>query len=125
MMFDTDVLIWYFRGNEHARRSFHDADEVTVSSITVMELFQGAKSKNELSAINRFLRLNSIRTFLLNEAVTLSAMDFVQTYTLSHGVQLADAMIAASAIYHGETLLTANVKHFQFIPQLTVKKFVP
>jgi predicted nucleic acid-binding protein len=38
---------------------------------------------------------------------------------------LADALIAATAINHGLTLLTGNDKHYQIITDVNIKKFRP
>jgi len=37
---DTDVFIWYLRGNEKARELFHTIN-FAISSVTYMELIQG------------------------------------------------------------------------------------
>jgi predicted nucleic acid-binding protein len=43
---------------------------------------------------------------------------FVDTYYLSHGMLIADALIAATAVTHGYRLLTRNRKHFEFLSGL-------
>jgi len=43
---------------------------------------------------------------------------------VSHGLQLGDALIAATAIEHGLCVLTANAKHFQAVPELQTETFV-
>jgi predicted nucleic acid-binding protein len=40
-------------------------------------------------------------------------------------LQMGDALIAATALEHGMTVLTANLKHFQAIQGLTVEAFTP
>jgi predicted nucleic acid-binding protein len=38
---------------------------------------------------------------------------------------LADALIAATVVRNGETLLTANDRQYRFIPTFECKKFSP
>jgi predicted nucleic acid-binding protein len=42
----------------------------------------------------------------------------LRQYRLSHGLLIIDALIAATALAHGETLYTKNVRHFRMIPGL-------
>jgi predicted nucleic acid-binding protein len=49
----------------------------------------------------------------------------MESLTLSHGLQMGDALIAASAVEHRLPVLTANVKHFGAVASLTVEAFVP
>ena len=42
---------------------------------------------------------------------------------LSHGVQMGDALIAATALYRKLVLLTGNTKHFSAIAQLKIERF--
>ena len=47
MLFDTDVLIWYLRGNEKAALAIEKADARELSIISYMELLQGARNKKK------------------------------------------------------------------------------
>ena len=123
MIFDTDVLIWATRGNARAA-AWIDADaERAVSIVTVMELLQGARSKAEMKILRQAFHAIGFRVYPLTEAVSGSAMGLVEEYALSTGLQVADALIAATAIAAGETLVTTNEKHFRAIRNLTLKTF--
>jgi len=52
----------------------------------------------------------------IDKEISCRAMFYIQEYALSHSMQLADALLAATVIQNGETLLTANDKHYKFIP---------
>ena len=43
---------------------------------------------------------------------------------MSHGLQMGDALIAATALDHGLLVLTANVKHFSAVEGLEIEAFV-
>ena len=49
----------------------------------------------------------------------------MESLALSHGLQMGDALIAATALEHGLPVLTANVKHFLPVEGLTVEAFLP
>ena len=44
---------------------------------------------------------------------------------MSHGLQMGDALIAATAIEHQLPVLTANVKHFGAVAGLKIEAFMP
>ena len=125
MIVDTDVLIWYFGGNPKAEKCLLNSQEISISAVTLMELIQGAKNKRELNLINKFLHENAIRVYYINEEINLHAIHLLEGYTLSHGTEWGDALIAATVLYHGEKLLTANIKHYAPLPNIELKKFAP
>ena len=49
----------------------------------------------------------------------------MENLSLSHGLQLADALIAATALQHELPVLTANTKHFGPVQGLTIERFEP
>ena len=67
----------------------------------------------------------SARLLPVTEAITLRATELMESLTLSHGLQMGDALIAATAVEHQLPVLTANVKHFSAVASLTVEAFVP
>lgn len=125
MIVDTDVFIWYFRGNTKAEKTLREIDEITMSAITLMELIQGVKNKQELRLINKFLHANTIRVYYINEEINLRAIHLLEEHTLSDGMEWGDALIAATSLYHGDAILTANIKHYARLPNIELKKFTP
>ena len=49
----------------------------------------------------------------------------MESFCLSHGMQIPDALIASTALQHGLPIYTENVRHFQMIPQLVVIRPYP
>lgn len=113
MMFDTDVLIWASRGNVKAARVIDAATDRTLSIVSFMELVQGARSKLEIRQIQQSLRQLQFRILPLSEAIGATAAGLIEKHALTHGIQLADALIAATAMESGQPLCSANAKHFR------------
>lgn len=67
----------------------------------------------------------SAKILPITEATTLRATALMEGLTLSHGQQMADALIGATALEHQLRILTANVRHFSIIPGLAVEAFTP
>jgi predicted nucleic acid-binding protein len=61
----------------------------------------------------------------ISEAISLLATELVKTYFHSHSIELADALIGATALLHKRELITCNVKHFLPMPSLIVIPFDP
>ena len=59
----------------------------------------------------------------LSEEVSLRASDYVETYSLSHSMELADALIAATCVAENDTLVTANDKHYKVVQALQMTVF--
>lgn len=113
MIFDTDVLIWALRGNLLAARTIDAVADRTLSVISFMELLQGARSKLEARQIKQSLQKLQFRILPLSESIGARAVALIEQHAMSHGIQVADALIAATSIDSGQPLCTANVKHFR------------
>jgi predicted nucleic acid-binding protein len=125
VIIDTDVLIWYLRGNENAKKAITANIPFRISVINYMELLQGMKDKKELHVLQKFLKKWSIEIIHINENISTRAMFFTEDYSLSHSIELGDAIIAATALEYHETLLTANEKHYGVIPNIRLEKWRP
>ena len=125
MLFDTDVLIWVFRGNDKAARLIQNSSERCVSIITYMELLQAAKNKQQHRYINDFLSSFAFVVLPLSESIGHRALIYLEEYTLSHGLRAGDAIIAATAAESNMTLVSSNTQHFKPIKELRLKVFSP
>jgi predicted nucleic acid-binding protein len=123
MIVDTDVLIDYFRGSEKAKFTLVENLPFRISSITLMELMQGSRNKQMLRLVEKQFKVWKVSVVHTTEAISARAVQYVREFSLSHTVQVADALIAATVIEEGETLLTGNEKHFACIPALHIMAF--
>lgn len=122
---DTDVLISYLRGNENAYKLIHSLDKFCISSVTYMELVQGMRNKDELRALQKTLKQWGVKTIYINEEISSRALFYMEEYFLSHSMQLADSLIASTAITYGMKLITANDKHYRVVKDLDLQVFRP
>ena len=120
MLVDTDVLIWHLRGYPQATRRLDELGALMVSAVSYLELLQGMRNKAELVAVKKMLQHRAATLLPVSEAITQRAIELMESLTLSHGLQIGDALIAATALDHGLPVLTANVKHFSAIAELKV-----
>ena len=112
---DTDIFIEAFKNNTLATGSLRRIgfQNIALSAITLMELYFGALNKRELARIKS--RLQKLEIINLDQKITETAINVIERYAKSHGLQIPDALIAATAICRGMQLLTYNVKDFKFV----------
>ncbi len=125
MIIDTDVLIWYMKGNEKAYREIENSDKFFISVITYMELVQGMRNREELDSLRKTLRLWNTKILYISEDISAKAMFHVEQHFLSHSLELADALIGATAATYSLPIFTANDKHYKAIKGVQLKIFRP
>jgi predicted nucleic acid-binding protein len=81
-----------------------------------MELIVGCRNKAELHDLELFLR--RFQVLKITDQISDKAVDLLRQYRLSHGLLIADALIAATALEHGEPFITKNQRDFRFIAGL-------
>ena len=114
ILVDTDVLIDFLRGREQAVSFIRlESDRIILSSIVVAELYaeaRGGKGDTEQVALERFLSMFRI-VHVTTEIARLGGL-YKRDYGGSHGIGLADAVVAATATLENADLKTLNVKHY-------------
>ena len=125
MLIDTDVLIWMTRGHTGATARLQTLIPWRISAVTYMELAQGCRNKSELAQVKKGLALCQTEILPISETISSRAIRLIDRYALSHGLQMGDALVCATAQEHNLQLLTANVKHFSAIENLQVESFFP
>ena len=125
MLVDTDVLIWHLRGYPQATRRLDELGALTLSAVSYLEVLQGMRNKAELVAVKKMLQHRAATLLPVSKAITQRAIELMESLTLSHGLQIGDALIAATALEHQLPVLTANVKHFSAVEGLKIEAFQP
>ena len=120
ILLDTDVLIDFLRGHDKAV-SFVNAnlDRIILSSIVVAELYagvRGGKGDAEQVVLENFLSL--FRVVPISGDVAKLGGLYKRDYGRSHGVGLADAIVAATATLEDAELKTLNVKHYPMLQNI-------
>ena len=119
LLCDTDVMIEFFKGIVSTKNILENdilPENIVLSSITVMKLYFGAKSKKELILIKKFL--SAFEILKLNEEITDLSLNLIEIYSKSHSLKIPDALIGATSLYYKITLFTYNKKDFNFIKEL-------
>lgn len=124
MLIDTDILIDAGRAVGEAvtfLQRTEQTGQLLISTITQMELIVGARNKNELRLLEKFLKRFTL--IKVNEPISDMAVDLVRHYRLSHGLLIPDALTAATAIVINEPLATKNHRDYRFITGLTLSAY--
>lgn len=91
IILDTNILIEVFKGNATIFQKLQtlEADTICITHITTAELIYGARNRKELRAIKE--DLDGIRQLPINEKISERAVELVETFSLSHNLNLPDA----------------------------------
>jgi predicted nucleic acid-binding protein len=122
MIIDTDILIWYLKGNKKAFEFVESRHEFSISVVTYIELVQGMRNKYELNKFrNQFMTWNA-RIIHITEEISAKAMFYIERNYLSHSLQLADALIGSTGLCFGFPVATCNDRHYKVIKELEIIK---
>ena len=118
---DSDILIDVARGESDAINCLSGLEKTSVlaiSVITQMELIVGCRNKKELSDFEKFL--SRFQILKITDEISDRAVDLLKQYFLSHGLLIADGLIAATALVHDQAFITKNQRDYRFIPGLNL-----
>ncbi len=114
ILVDTDVLVDFLRGDPRAADFVNAcADRILLSAIVVAELYAGVKGEKEMAVLDKFISLFPVVP--ISSHVARAAGLFKRSYGRSHGVGLADAIVAATAQAENAELKTFNTKHYPML----------
>jgi hypothetical protein len=119
LLIDTDILVDVGRNDPIAITYLQTKGRtyrLAISVITYMELLVGAQNKTEQRKIERFLQRFTV--YALSESISTSGVNLLRQYRLSHGLLMADAFIAATAVSNTLPFASKNQRDYRFISQL-------
>jgi len=124
LIVDTDILIDVSRHVEQAIDTldgYFESHVVAISVITQLELMLGCENKREFENLDEFLK----RFELIDVSTSISqkSVDLFKSFRLSHGVMIADMLIAATALEYECSLVSKNQKDFRFIDDLNLIEY--
>jgi predicted nucleic acid-binding protein len=89
-------------------------EQISLSAITVMELYQGMGNKMELAQMKKKMKYFDVVE--IDGSISKLSIVLMENYKLSHGLQIPDAIIGATAITIQCSFFTYNTKDFDFMP---------
>ena len=116
---DTDILIDTSRSKSEAidyLQNLQASSTLAISAVTQMELIVGCTNKADLRKIENFLQQFSI--IKIDQDISDRSVELLKFYRLSHGLLIADSLIAATAIVWDYPLATKNQRDYRFIQEL-------
>ncbi|MFZ1570985.1 MAG: type II toxin-antitoxin system VapC family toxin [Thiolinea sp.] len=116
-LLDTCILIDYSRGKP-AAMAFIDTLAIApaLSALTVTEILAGIRNKREQTLFENFF--SDCDILPITYLIALQGGQLFNQYMRSHGTDLVDGLLAATALEHQLELVTCNLKHFPMFPNL-------
>ena len=118
---DTDIIIDVGRGIPEAANCLQrlkSSSRLAISIVTQMELIVGCTNKSELRTLEKFL--HQFEVIRIDQPISDKAVDLLRLYRLSHGLLIADGLIAATAIIYESPFITKNQRDYRFIQNLNL-----
>ncbi|AKJ64685.1 type II toxin-antitoxin system VapC family toxin [Kiritimatiella glycovorans] len=117
LLVDTDVLIDFLRGYAEADLLLrNEGSRMVLSSIVVAELYSGVRGEKERCTLDELTGLFPV--IPVSRDIAIAGGIYRNKFAKTHGVGLADALIAATAQSRSAQLATLNVKHYPMFPDL-------
>ena len=119
---DTNIFIHYFNGNQETSADFNKIGlrNIIMPSVCAMELFRGMENKNKLEWMKS--RIKNYNILHIDTPTSEIALQFIESYRLSHDLKMPDALIGAMSVVYQIPLFTYNVKDFKYMPGLVLYK---
>lgn len=121
ILVDSNILIRFSRGDHEAANWLKINDELMVSVVTELELLVGSRDKRHLKETKTFL--SRFPVIDITPEISRRAAKLIEEYNLSHNLQVADSLIAATALVSDLELATINKKDFRYISGLKLAEY--
>jgi predicted nucleic acid-binding protein len=117
VLVDTDVMVDFLRGHPKAVALVQaQSGRIILSSIVAAELYAGVRGDEELNTLDSLIYL--LRVVPVSPELARAAGLYKRDYARSHGIGLADAIIAATAQAENAGLKTLNIRHYPMLKGL-------
>jgi predicted nucleic acid-binding protein len=120
---DSDVLIWHLRGERKALRFLQrlrdsEENELWTGAMQRAEIVFFMKPEEETATL---LFLSQFKTASIDQRIVDAAATLYRRWQPSHGLDINDAILAATIMQTGGQIFCLNTKHYP-MPGLLVKK---
>jgi len=112
---DTNILIEYLKGNK-APINAYSLEELFISDVVIMELYQGARNKSDLNFIIK--EIADFKVLQTHSQIMQLSTQLLREYNLSHNLKMMDAIIASTAMVYDMPLMSINKKDFKYLDGL-------
>lgn len=112
-LIDTDIAIDHFHGHrqtfEYFTQTLADGEILAMSAISLTEILAGMRPGEQ----ERTEKLFNLFVILdVDEVIARKAGEYLNQHRSTKGMELADALIAATAFVVDAEVVTRNIKHY-------------
>jgi predicted nucleic acid-binding protein len=110
---DTCIVIEYLKDNLTLNKA-----NCYVNNIVLMELYIGAKNKQDLKEIKA--KLQGFKLLETNQEIMNLSTQIIEYFALSHNAKIQDSIIASTCLVNNLPIATYNIRDFRYIPNLEI-----
>ncbi len=123
-LLDTDICIELFRHNEHVIKKIETVgkENCFISEITIAELFYGAAKSGREENFGDVQRVQSLFDVVpLRPSLRLYGINKASLRAKGLSVSEFDLFIGSCAVFNNMAMVTSNLKHFTYIPNIQLE----
>ncbi|HEX8638276.1 MAG TPA: type II toxin-antitoxin system VapC family toxin [Pyrinomonadaceae bacterium] len=121
---DSDILIDVARGESDAINCLSRLEKTSalaISIVTQMELIVGCRNKKGIERFGKIL--SRFQLLKITDEISDRAVDLLKQYFSSHGLLIADGLIATTTLVHNQAFITKNQRDYSFITGLNLLSY--